>query len=87
MTFKILHHFVSDEGVLREIKWLDVAEDAPKSNLYQWQWLPFGHANVDLTFKSSAGSTRVFEEGSLVFNHTKGTFTFYDDTFILKKVK
>jgi len=87
MVFKILYHFIGDEGILREILWLNKGKDVTKEKLYEWQWSPFGYEPIKLTFKSMSGSTRRFEEGTLTFDHIGGVFTYYGQTFRLKRSK
>lgn len=85
--FKILHHFIGDDGVLREIKWLDKEKDAPKEEVYEWQWSPFGYEYIKLTFKSMTSNCRCFNEGSLTFDHMSGLFTYRGETFRLNRSK
>lgn len=85
--FKIIHHFIGDEGILREIKWLNMDEDATEDELLEWQWVPFGFDPIKLTFKSAAGNTRRFEQGSLTFDHMSATLIYYDRTFSLNRSK
>jgi len=85
--FKILHHFVCDDGILREIKWLNKEKDAPPEELYEWQWIPFGYDPIKLHFKLASGSVRKFEEGSLNFDHMSATFTYYNKSFRLNRSK
>lgn len=87
MVFKILHQFIGDEGVLREIKWLNKDKDTPKEELYVWQWTPMGYDPIKLTFLSSTGTSRRFEEASLTFDHISGTFTYYNKTYRLQRSK
>jgi hypothetical protein len=85
MTFKIIHHFVSEEGILREIKWLNVSKDTPKEEMYQWQWSPFGFEPVTLHYKSCVSNIRKFEEGNLSFDHVGATFIFYGRAYRLNR--
>lgn len=87
MVFKIIHHFIGEEGVLREIKWLNKDKDTPKEQLYEWQWAPFGYDLIKLTFKSMPPTTRKFEEGSVTFDHISCNFRYYNNTFKMKRTK
>ena len=49
--FKMLHHFIGDDGILREIKWLNKDKGTPKEELFEWQWIPFGYEPIKLTYK------------------------------------
>lgn len=86
--FKIIHHFICDEGVLREIKWLNKDENTTKEELYEWQWLRFGEQNIEkLTFESSNNNTRSFKEGRVVFTHLGCSFSYYSQTFQMTRLK
>lgn len=85
MTFKIIHHFVSEDGVLREIKWLDNKEDILEDGI--WQWSPFGYEPIQLHYKTGQLGTRHFEEGSLTFDHLGCTFTYYTTVYRLNRLK
>ncbi len=87
MTFKIIHHFVSEEGVLREVKLLNVDKDIPKEEKFQWQWNPFGYDPIQLQYKSGVGNTRRFEEGVLTFDNIGAVFTYYAKTYRLNRSK
>lgn len=85
--FKILYHFVGEEGVLREIMWLDKDTNSLKEELYEWQWLPFGSSMVKLKFRTESENVRHFEGGSLVFTHIDAKFTYQGKTYILSRSK
>lgn len=83
MPFKILHHFVGDHGVLREIQMFD---NNPQ-NLTQWEWNEFGSEPKILSYVSKNGNNITFAEGNLLFDHIQGTFTFYNLTQRLKRTR
>jgi hypothetical protein len=83
MPFKILHHFVGDSGVLREIQMLENNPD----NDTQWQWSQFGSEPISLTYVSKNGPVTTFAEGNVVFDHIQGTFTFYNTVYKLKRTR
>lgn len=80
MAFKILHHFIGDDGVLRNIFFFESKEE-------QWQWIPFGYEPINLTFKSASGNTRTFEEGRVNFDHMGCTFHYFQKPFRLNRSK
>lgn len=86
MAFKFVHHFIGEDGILREIKWLDIPDDTTKEQ-YQWQWIPFGYEPIILTFKTSTGNTIMFEEGSVNFDLEGCTFHYLNKSFQLKRYK
>ena len=85
--FKILYHFVGEEGVLREIMWLNKDINSPKEELYEWQWLPFDSSLVKLKVSSVSDSMRQFEGGSLSYTHIDGTFLYLGRTYKLNRTK
>jgi hypothetical protein len=87
MVFILVHHFIGDEGILREVKWLNKPNDTPEKELYQWQWIPFGYDAINLTFKTSSNTGRVFEEGKISFDHLGCTFQYFQKSFRLNRLK
>ena len=87
MTFKIKYHFVSDEGILREIKWLGKSKDTPKHELYEWQWLKYGEKNKKLEVVQCKDCIRVFTNGSLNFDSHTGHLKIDDGVYELKREK
>jgi hypothetical protein len=81
--FEILYHFISEDGILRYIKWLDKRSE----NLYEWEWLPFGYNTVKMLVKSSGDSMIFFDQGSLKYDRTSGIFKYYDKTFDMFRSK
>lgn len=80
MTFKILHQFISIEGILRNIRFLENKDEV-------WQWIPFGFNPIQLKYKSVGGNTRNFDEGNIIFDHLGATFMYYGKTYHLNRTK
>lgn len=85
--FKIIHHFIGDEGILREIKWLNKDQDTPKEELYEWQWLRFGSREIEkLSFESANGNNRYFKEGTIAFTHLGCHFSYLGQTLQMTRL-
>jgi hypothetical protein len=87
MVFILLQHFIGNDGILREIKWLNKPKDTLEKDLYQWQWIPFGYDTINLTFKSSSNTSTEFEEGKINFDHLSCTFYYFQESFRLNRLK
>jgi len=86
-SHKVLHSFKNDNGDwLREIKHLNLPEDAPKNMVYQWEWIPNGWEPIPLTFVSSGENSRQFMNGFVIFDLNKAWFNFRNNVFKLFSV-
>lgn len=81
--FEIIYHFISEDGIVRYIKWLDKRTD----NLYQWEWIPFGYNTIQLSVKTSTDGIIFFDQGSLKYDQISGLFKYYDKTIIMHRSK
>jgi hypothetical protein len=86
MTFKILHQFISEEGILRNIRVLQ-NKNKNKDEDEVWKWIPFGFDPIQLHYKSGGGNTRKFDEGNVTFDHLGATFSYYGKSYRLNRTK
>jgi len=78
--FKILHQFINEDGILRNIVILESKEEI-------WQWNIFGSNYIKLNFISRNGNILKFDEGNLIISHFGATFTYYGKTYNLNRTK
>lgn len=89
--FEIIYHFIGEEGILREIKWL--AKSAhninmeSKENTYEWQWMKHGEKYETLVYIDTKEGVRIFKDGKLTFSKTKGQFEYKDKIYELERMK
>ena len=80
MTFKIVYHFMGDDGILREIKWLN-------NEKYEWQWIKFGENVKKFEVVQCQDCLRIFKDGTFKFDSEEGRLSFSGITYILKRIK
>jgi hypothetical protein len=89
--FKILQIFVGDNGILRQIKWLNKNEDIePEEEIYNWQWLSFTRDIVSLRNidKSKSTETSIYmDHAHIQYDNLRCTFTYYSEIYILNRLK
>ena len=65
-SYQIIYRFKNENGnTLQENKYIDLSENAPKSEKYQWFHVK-DKVCIPLKFLSQNGSTRSFVEGTLI---------------------
>ena len=86
MTFKILQHFICNEGVLREILFLN--ENETEKNINQWQWLAFGYEKITLQYNYQNDNVKFFDKATLKnIDYNTITFIHNNKNYILNRTK
>jgi hypothetical protein len=88
--FEILHLFIGDDGILRQIKWLDRKDTDNEEEIYNWQWLPFGSDVVVLKNLDKSKSTKTslyFDYAHVVYDNLRCTFTYNSESYLLNRSK
>ena len=80
-SFKVKHQFKGEHGKLREIKILGLPPNTSKKDVYRWEWIQNGSTPIPLTCISSKGSTRIFEDGHLIFNNENASLNYKNKVY------